>query len=56
MATEQENCEQVLGEALYNNEYTQTDAELEAERMGLRWLMVLHHAGECYHDCEVREK
>ena len=56
MSTEQEDMELSLGEALYNNLYTQKDAELRAEHYKLRWLEVLHHAAECYHDCEVREK
>ena len=54
--TEQEDMERALGEALYQNIYTQRDAELRAEQLSLRWLEVLHHASECYHDCEVRSQ
>ena len=56
MSTEQESMELALGEALYNNLYTQKDAEARAEHYKLRWLEVLHHAGECYHDIEVRSQ
>ena len=56
MDTEQEDMERALGEALYQNIYTQRDAEQRAKQYKLRWLQVLQHASECYHDCEVREK
>ena len=56
MNTEQEDMERALGEALYQKIYTQREAGHRAEQYGLRWLEVLHHAGECYHDCEVRSQ
>ena len=54
--SEQETMERALGEALFNNIYTQRDAEARAKQYNLRWLEVLQYASECYHDCEVREK